>query len=168
MLRTPKLVSWNLNSQRANTITRTRVSRRFNSSSTKQQASETAQNAYSTAQKQAEKALEGAKQVGQSVGGRIGKMMGSYREPLMYDLAVARELLKQIYVAEKLAPPTSFAEIRSAYSTIFERARHVSFWRDMLQTGEWIKLGIYGLEAYGIYKIGEMIGRRSIVGYKLE
>lgn len=38
----------------------------------------------------------------------------------------------------------------------------------MIQSGEWKKYGIYAIEAYGIMKIGEMIGRRHIVGYKLD
>lgn len=29
-------------------------------------------------------------------------------------------------------------------------------------------MGIYAVEAYGIFKIGEMIGRRHVVGYKLD
>jgi F-type H+-transporting ATPase subunit g len=71
----------------------------------------------------------------------------------MYELAVARELFKQVYVAERLAPPTSFAEVKTAYSTIFERLRHFSYWREILRSGEWAKIGIYALEAYGIFKV---------------
>ena len=60
---------------RAPGITRsTRVQLRFNSSS--QQASKKAQDAYSSAQQNAEKVVEGAKKFGNSVGGRLGSLLG--------------------------------------------------------------------------------------------
>lgn len=77
----------------------------------------------------------------------------AYRDPVSYNLSVAREVLKQLYVTEKLAPPTSFAEIRSAYTSMFEQARQPSYWRELLQNGGWAKIGIYALEAYGIFKV---------------
>jgi len=102
------------------------------------------------------------------VGERLGGMMGGYREPVMYNLSVARELLKQVYVAERLAPPTSFSTIQSAYSTLWNRAKDINYWREVLRSGQWAKVGIYALEAYGIFKLGEMVGRRSIVGYTID
>lgn len=53
-------------------------------------------------------------------------------------------------------------------SSFFHSARDASYWRTLLQNGEWKRYGIYALEAYGIFKIGEMIGRRHVVGYSLE
>jgi len=95
-------------------------------------------------------------------------MLGSYRQPLLYNFEVFREILKQVYVAERLKPPTTMAEISSAYSTLFANARNLQYWRGIAQSGEWAKVLVYGAEAYGIFKIGEMIGRRSLVGYKLD
>lgn len=85
----------------------------------------------------------------------------------MYNLSVTREFLKQVYVAEKLAPPTSFSAITEAYTTLFNRARDLNYWRELARSGAWAKVGIYALEAYGVFKIGEMVGRRSVVGYTL-
>jgi len=102
------------------------------------------------------------------VGERVGGWLGSYREPLVYNLSVGRELLKQVYLAERLQPPTSFSTIQSAYQTLWSRASNPSYWREILRNGEWQRVGVYALEAYGIFKIGEMIGRRHIVGYKVE
>jgi F-type H+-transporting ATPase subunit g len=82
----------------------------------------------------------------------------AYREPILYDLAVARELFKQVYIAERLAPPTSFAEIKTAYSTIFGRIRNINYWREMLRSGDWVKIGLYALEAYGIFKVSDVPG----------
>ena len=76
-----------------------------------------------------------------------------YREPLMYNLSVARELLKQVYVAERLAPPTSLSTITSAYQTLWARASNPGYWREILKNGEWQRVGVYAVEAYGIFKV---------------
>jgi len=141
---------------------------RFASSSSSSSTSEQAQKAYASAQKNAAKALEGAQKVAGNLGQRFGSLFGSYREPLLYNISVARELFKQIYIAERLQPPTSLSTIQSAYSTLFSRARSPAYWREIISSGEWTKVAIYGLEAYGVFKIGEILGRRSLVGYKLD
>jgi hypothetical protein len=72
-----------------------------------------------------------------------------------------------VYVAERLAPPTSISEIKSAYKTLFDRATDAKWWRSTLESGEWKRVAVYAAEAYGIFTIGEMIGRRHVVGYVL-
>lgn len=91
-----------------------------------------------------------------------------YSEPIKYNLSVASSVAKQVYVAEALAPPTSLNTIVSAYRQIWSKASDKAFWAQMLTKGDWKKVGIYAVEAYGIFTIGEMIGRRSLVGYKLD
>jgi len=93
-------------------------------------------------------------------------MLGSYKQPLLYDIAVARELLKHVYRAENLQPP-SIATIRSAYETIWSRARSLPYWRETIRSREMVRLGIYSVEAYTIFKIGEILGRRHLIGYEL-
>ncbi|KAH7929234.1 hypothetical protein BV22DRAFT_1116971 [Leucogyrophana mollusca] len=136
-------------------------------STTSENAQKKAQDALGSAQKTAEKLWESAKKVMGPLGERAGAMLGAYRQPLAYDLNVARELLKHIYVAERLQPPTSLSTITSAYSTLWGRASNPTYWREIVRTGEWAKVGIYAVEAYGIFKIGEILGRRSLVGYNL-
>lgn len=80
-------------------------------------------------------------------------MFPAYKEPILYNAAVARELAKQIYVAENLRPPTSLATIQDAYSTLWSRASNLQYWRGILANGEFVRVGIYGLEAYGIFKV---------------
>jgi hypothetical protein len=92
----------------------------------------------------------------------------AYRQPLLYNLAVTREFLKQIYTAERLAPPTSLSQITAVYKQLYSNAISIPFWRELWTSGQWTKVAIYGLEAYGIFHIGEMIGRRHIIGYKLD
>jgi len=124
--------------------------------------------ALSSAQKGFERVLGQAKNVSGKVGGTLGSFLGGYREPVLYNLSVAREFFKQVYIREKLAPPTSLSSVTSTYSTLFARARDLNYWREIARTGEWATIGVIGLEAYFIFHIGEMIGRRSIVGYKLD
>ncbi|KAL1730115.1 mitochondrial ATP synthase g subunit-domain-containing protein [Schizophyllum commune] len=118
-----------------------------------------------------------AKRVGESLGPLVQRLgpagqktvqfFATYKEPTLYNLAVARELVKQVYRAEQLQPPSSWAQIRSAYETLYARATDRQFWRHAIASGEIAKIFVYGVEAYGIYKIGEIIGRRHLVGYSV-
>jgi len=142
---------------------------RFNSTKpTLESAQQTASKVWSATQTQGKKAFTTASKLAGGAGERLGGMLGSYRQPLMYNLEVARELLKQIYIAENLKPPRSMSTLVEAYTNIFNHARKADYWRGVLRSGDWAKLGIYALEAYGIFKIGEIIGRRSLIGYKVQ
>lgn len=77
----------------------------------------------------------------------------AYRQPLIYNAEIARELLKQVYVAERLQPPSSFAAITDAYSVLWGRAKNPQYWRDLLATGEWARVAVYAVEAYTIFKV---------------
>ena len=74
---------------------------------------------------------------------------------------MARELLKHIYRAENLSPP-SLGAIQNAYSTLFSRAVSPAFWREAVVSGEILRIGVYGLEAYGIYKVRVPSGCSSL------
>lgn len=142
-------------------------------SSNAETAQKKTQDALGSAQKTAEKLWESSKKFLGPLGERAGSMLGcmsfrehlhfadtdvlclcsAYRQPVMYNLSVARELLKQVYVAERLQPPTDFAAVRSAYSTLWSRASSQAYWRGILSSGEWAKVAIYAVEAYGIFKV---------------
>ncbi|THH14228.1 hypothetical protein EW146_g6081 [Bondarzewia mesenterica] len=141
--------------------------KRFASTNT-DAAQKKAQEALSGAQKGAEKAWEATRKFLGPVGDRLSGLLGTYRQPLLYNFSVTREVLKQIYVAERLQPPTSLSQVSSAYLTLWRRAISPSYWRELARTGEWARVGVYAVEAYGIYKIGEIIGRRSLVGYNVQ
>ena len=100
---------------------------------------------------------------------------------------MAREVLKHIYTAERLQPPTSLGAVLGTYGTLWGRARSIQYWRKVVTNGEWARLGVYAVEAYGIFKvsthiknvfrfvdrstgrkIGEIVGRRSLVGYNVQ
>jgi F-type H+-transporting ATPase subunit g len=101
------------------------------------------------------------------VGERLGGALGSYRAPVIYNLQVTREVLKRVYVAERLQLPhwTTFV---SEYSSLWSRLRNPAFLRELVRSGEWMKVGVYAVEGYGIFKIGEILGRRSLVGYNIQ
>lgn len=80
----------------------------------------------------------------------------------MYNFQVARELLKQIYLKENLQPP-SVATVQNAYSTLWSRASNPAYWREVFRTGEYAKIGVYALEAYGIFKVSACV-RPSCLG----
>lgn len=79
----------------------------------------------------------------------------AYREPLVYNFQIVREFLKQVYVAERLQPP-SLSAVQSAYSTIWTRATSPTYLRELVRSGDYAKVGIYALEAYGIFKVGTL------------
>ncbi|KTW25586.1 hypothetical protein T552_03447 [Pneumocystis carinii B80] len=88
----------------------------------------------------------------------------NYRVSLEYNVQVAKELIKQVWIQERLRPP-SVAEIKYTYREI-PKYTNISYFYSLSQK-EWIQLGIFSLQVYGFFKIGEIIGRRHIVGYKI-
>jgi len=82
----------------------------------------------------------------------VDASLTAYRAPVTYNLQVTRELLKQVYVAERLRIPhwTIFV---SEYSLLWSRARNPAFLRELVRSGEWMKVGVYAVEGYGIFKV---------------
>ncbi|KAG6813140.1 hypothetical protein H0H92_013764 [Tricholoma furcatifolium] len=145
--------------------TTTTARARFASTSS-EAAQQKAKEALGSAAETAGKAWEGAAKFLGPAGEKAGNLLGSYREPLFYNLAVGREVLKQIYRTEGLAPP-SLSTIQTAYKTLWERVTNPASLREAIGGSGLLRLGVYGVEAYGIFKIGEILGRRSLVGYDL-
>ncbi|KAH9063582.1 hypothetical protein EDB87DRAFT_1673362 [Lactarius vividus] len=117
-------------------------------------AQKKAQDALGAASAAAVRAGEFARSALGPFGARLSGLLGSYQQPVRYNLSVAREVLKHVYTAERLQPPTSLGAVFGTYGTLWG--------------GEWARLGVYAVEAYGIFKIGEIVGRRSLVGYNVE
>ena len=98
-----------------------------------------------------------AQALGTSVFQAAERALGSYAEPIIYNLRVAGSLAKQVYIAEKLAPPTSVSQVTSAYQQIWSSISKASWWAHSLPAGEWRKIAVYGVEAVGIFSIGEIV-----------
>ncbi|PLW56281.1 hypothetical protein PCANC_04093 [Puccinia coronata f. sp. avenae] len=101
------------------------------------------------------------------LGKRMNGLLGSYSEPLAHNYQFTKEVLKQVYMKENLAPP-KVEQVKAAYRELAANASSLLFWRQALESGDWKRLAVYGIEAVGLFSIGEMIGRRHIVGYKLD
>lgn len=65
---------------------------------------------------------------------------------------MTREILKQIYIRESLQPP-SLSTIRSAYSSLWSQINTPGLMRNLFKNGDVGRVGIYGLQAYGIFKV---------------
>ncbi|KAF9456840.1 mitochondrial ATP synthase g subunit-domain-containing protein [Collybia nuda] len=137
-----------------------------NSNASVEATQKKAQEALASAQQNAGKFWESTKKFLEPAGQKLGQMLGSYKQPLLYNLSVTREIFKHVYKAEGLQPP-SIATFRSAYETLWSRAINPAYWRGAVSSGEIIKVGVYGVEAYTIFKIGEIFGRRNLIGYDL-
>jgi F-type H+-transporting ATPase subunit g len=76
-------------------------------------------------------------------------MHSTYQQPVKRNIAVTREVLKHVYAAERLQPPTS---LRRRPWDVWHavRARSVGYWREVVRSGEYARLGVYALEVYGI------------------
>jgi len=142
--------------------------RRQASNSANDKAAELAKQTTEKATELANKATHLAAKYTGSLGERLGSLAGAYREPITYNSQVFLHLLKTVYKRENLAPPTSLHQITSAYRTLFDRARSVPYWQELYKTGEYKKVAVGALEVYGIFKIGEIIGRRSLIGYNVD
>jgi hypothetical protein len=70
----------------------------------------------------------------------------------VYNFAVTRELLKQVYIKEGLQPPSLLA-FREAYASVWSQVTNPRFVGSLIKSGEIGKVGIYGLQAYGIFKV---------------
>lgn len=89
---------------------------------------------------------------GSSESGMPDAFLAACRAPVVYNLQVTREVLKRVYVTERLQLPhwTTFV---SEYSLLWSRLRNPAFLRELVRSGEWMKVGVYAVEAYGIFKV---------------
>ncbi|KAH0588720.1 hypothetical protein J132_06272 [Termitomyces sp. J132] len=124
---------------------------RFASTST-EAAQQKAKDTLGNAAQSAGKAWEGAVKFLGPAGEKAASLLGAYRQPFFYNLAVTREIVKQIYRAEGLSPP-SLSTIQTAYKTIWDSVTNVAYLRQIAGNGDLARVGVYALEAYGIFKV---------------
>ncbi|OWZ34505.1 F-type H+-transporting ATPase subunit G [Cryptococcus neoformans AD2-60a] len=144
------------------------LGRRLNSSSASPQTNPNVQKAVENAQKAYAQTAATLKKAAGPVGEKIGGALGGYREPVVYNSKVFASICRQVWQAEKLSPPLELATWARAYSEIYSKAVNGGYWKNVLKTGAWAGLGVAALEAYGIFKIGEIVGRRNLIGYSLK
>lgn len=85
---------------------------------------------------------------------------------------VTAELSKQVYTKEGLQPP-NFSDFEMVYTRLYRQALHyadkpqqvVSMLKN-IEKDQAVKIGAFGIQLLGLYSLGEIIGRRKIVGYQ--
>lgn len=85
---------------------------------------------------------------------------------------VGAELSKQVYLKERLQPP-SLSDFKRAYLGIYYKSLYyatkpnefISLVKS-LKKDDAIKYSAYLVQILGFYSVGEVIGRRKLVGYK--
>lgn len=67
----------------------------------------------------------------------------AYQSKVVYNARLVGALAKQVYVAEKLAPPTSVGEITTAWATALGKASSKDYWVKLQKSGEWKTFALY-------------------------
>ncbi|KAF1993940.1 mitochondrial F1F0-ATP synthase-like protein g subunit [Amniculicola lignicola CBS 123094] len=141
------------------------------------------------------KAGEAATNAAGKVGGRTGRLLGAIQSvtdrpsaasipTAVYYSKVALELGKVVAKERKMSPP-DVATFQSYYQSALARLRNPSELlaqaaqtasktnpQNVLNqirnmgTGQWVTGGVVAAEILGFFTVGEMIGRRHIVGYR--
>lgn len=62
---------------------------------------------------------------------------------IIYNAKLVAALGKQVYIAEKLAPPTSLGEVVGGWATLWSRAKNVNYWAGLGKSGEWKTVAVY-------------------------
>lgn len=90
----------------------------------------------------------------------------------VYWSKVGAELAKTVYKTEGLAPPSQ-AQFQEVYKKAFATLKSPQQSKECVQKvtqckpnkENLIKFGVYGVQVLAFFSVGEMIGRRHIVGY---
>ncbi|KAG0197612.1 hypothetical protein BGX28_008878 [Mortierella sp. GBA30] len=89
--------------------------------------------------------------------------------PILYNAKVAGQIAKQVYVREGMAPPSA-AQIETAKDRALKfiwDARSINTWKN-ISKDQYMKAGLVAVEAYAFFMVGEIVGRRSLVGYDVK
>ncbi|CAG8508055.1 1834_t:CDS:2 [Paraglomus occultum] len=94
----------------------------------------------------------------------LATKIAALRKPILYNAAVVRELVKEVWKREDLSPP-SLAQIEEARSYL-QKTLH---WKHIksLSLYDYARIGVRSAEVAGFFFIGEVIGRRSLIGYNV-
>lgn len=108
----------------------------------------------------------------QNIGVKLTARATNLLSSTVYYGKVGAELSKQVYKTEKLQPPT-LNEFKTVYTKIFnkslyyvERPKDVINCASKITKDDVLKYGIFGIQLLGFYSVGEVIGRRKLVGYR--
>ncbi|KAF9910752.1 hypothetical protein BX616_010788 [Lobosporangium transversale] len=95
----------------------------------------------------------------------VSKLYG----PLLYNTKVAAQIAKQVYIREGMAPPSG-AQIEAAKDATLKfiwNARNLNTWKN-ISKDQYVRAGLVAAEAYTFFMLGEIIGRRNLIGYNVK
>lgn len=85
---------------------------------------------------------------------------------------VGAELSKQVYLKEGLQPP-SVADFKKVYAELYKKTLHFAVKpKEVFEIfravgkNDALRYGAYAVQVVGFYSVGEIIGRRKVVGYR--
>ncbi|KAI9599262.1 mitochondrial ATP synthase g subunit-domain-containing protein [Syncephalis fuscata] len=126
-----------------------------------------------SARKAIDAASAGARRVADTASNRAQNMpgrIGSFTHRFIYQSKVAAEIAKETARREKLGIPPA-AEWEAAKKELLESAKQYQNLRQRLSqltVRDFGRAAVVATEIYGFFLVGEIIGRRSLVGYKLD
>ncbi|CAG8489639.1 2643_t:CDS:2 [Ambispora gerdemannii] len=112
-----------------------------------------------------EQATTAAKKAQNSV-----EKISALRKLIVEDALVAKEILKEIWVKEGLAPPNKaqFEEAQGFFTKHYDELRTLKSKKLQSYSGrDYAVYAIRSVEVAGFFFIGEVIGRRSLIGYNV-
>lgn len=106
-----------------------------------------------------------------AISDNLEKATGVFNKSV-YWAKVTGQLAKQVYLKEKLSPP-SIGEIQSVYQTLYTQALYyaqrpkdfIAVLNKNVDKNTLINGGAYLVQFAGLFALGEAIGRRKLVGY---
>ncbi|KAJ1928652.1 ATP synthase subunit G atp20 [Tieghemiomyces parasiticus] len=94
----------------------------------------------------------------------LSPKIGGFVDCTTYWAKVTKELAKQVYTKEQLAPP-SLAEYQPARKELLKLFKTENLKNITRQDA--VKATVVAIEVAGFFMIGEIIGRRNLVGYNV-
>ncbi|CAO3610799.1 unnamed protein product [Cunninghamella blakesleeana] len=89
----------------------------------------------------------------------------AFQKPIVYNAKVAGEVAKQVYIKEGMSFPsgTQFAEAQN----VVKKNLNLSALKNLTWTNV-AKGGVVAAELYTFFLIGEIVGRRNLIGYNVK
>ncbi|KAI9498432.1 mitochondrial ATP synthase g subunit-domain-containing protein [Zychaea mexicana] len=91
--------------------------------------------------------------------------LNALQKPIVYNTKVAAEVAKQVYTKEGMSFPSG-EQFAQAQQTV-QKSLNMSAWKN-LTVRDVAKGGVVAAELYTFFLIGEIVGRRNLIGYDVK
>ncbi|KAF9103738.1 hypothetical protein BGX29_002986 [Mortierella sp. GBA35] len=99
----------------------------------------------------------------------VSKIFSTLRGPVLYNAKIVGQVARQVYIREGMAPPSGaqFETARGAALQFIWDARKSKYWSKISKT-QYLNAGLVAAEAYVFFMVGEIVGRRNLIGYNVK